>query len=268
MARPTRAVRWAALWMGVTAAVWLVVGLLLAVRWGSIERPSVSSRTLFPNGVMRIGIDASFPPFAVATGDDLYGLDVDLGKAIGLRLQIPTQFVNMGYDGLYDSLLSEQVDVLISALPIDYSRSRDFRFTLPYFNAGLVLIRDADQPIEGMEDLGGRSVSFEFGSDGDLVARAWLRRIRAFETRPYETPDYALDAVRLGISDAALVDAVSGRLYLRAHREWDARYSSVNDVLYGVAVRADDRELWRAVNGIIRTMLEDGSLESIIARWF
>ena len=64
---------------------------------------------------MRIGVDASYPPFAVATADDLFGLDIDLGSALGERLGIPVRFVNMGFDGLYDSLRADQVDVVISA---------------------------------------------------------------------------------------------------------------------------------------------------------
>src|SRR5262249_29580600 len=157
-------------------------------------------------------------------------------------------FVNMGYDGLYDALKTDQVDALISALLIDPSKTNDVRYTLPYYDAGLVLVSNADEPLTSMQTLSGHSLAYEFGSEADIVARAWLRRIPTFETRPYELPDYALDAVRVRQADGALTDATSARLYLRAHPSWQAVYQYVTDSFYAAAVRIDRGQTWEAIN--------------------
>lgn len=255
-----------ALALALTLWVWgLGVGLFI-LRWNSFERPGPPIKELFPYGEMRIGVDASYPPFAVATADDLFGLDIDLGRAIGERIGVPVRFVNMGFDGLYDSLRADQVDVVISALLIDPTRYSDVLYTDPYFNAGLVLLTTNDG-ITSMSDLSGHALAYEFGSQADLEARLWLRRIPAFETRPYELPEGALAALRVGDADAALVDATSGRLYLREHPDLQAHSLQITDALYAAALRIDRGQTWEAVNRAIASLFEDGTIQALLEKW-
>jgi arginine/lysine/histidine transporter system substrate-binding protein len=267
MAARSWRITWATI--GIALAVWLwgLAGITFALRWSSVERPGPPLKELFPYGEMRVGVDASYPPFAVATANDLFGLDIDLGRALAERLGIPIRFVNMGFDGLYDSLKADQVDVVISALLIDQSRTGEVRYTIPYYNAGLVLVSDAITPIQAMTDLAGNSLAYEFGSEADIVARGWLRRIAPFETHPYELPAHALESVQLGESTAALVDATSARLYLREHSVWNANYQHVSDSLYAIAVRIDRGRTWDAMNRALQSLFDDGTLDAIIRRW-
>jgi ABC-type amino acid transport substrate-binding protein len=258
---------WLAIVMALAAWTWALVGVTFTVRWSSIDRPGPPLKELFPYGEMRVGVDASYPPFAVATSDDLFGLDIDLGRALAEQLGIPIRFVNMGFDGLYDSLKADQVDVVISALLIDQSKTGEVRYTRPYYNAGLVLVSDTANPIQTMPDLAGYSLAYEYGSEADIVARRWLRRIAPFETHPYELPEHALESVDSGESTAALVDATSARLYLREHPNWNATYQYVSDSLYSIAVRVDRGRTWDAVNRALQSLFDDGTLEKIIGKW-
>ena len=67
---------------------------------------------------MRVGIDPTYPPFALADDAGLRGIDVDFAQALAEELGLEAQFTYFGYDGLYDALTTGQVDVLISALVI------------------------------------------------------------------------------------------------------------------------------------------------------
>lgn len=250
----------------IAAWVWLLAGVLFVLRWVALERPGPPLKDLFPYGELRIGVDASYPPFGVDNGREMYGIDIDIGRAIGVHLGVPVRFVNMGFDGLYDSLRVDQVDLLLSALLIDPSRMNDVRYTVPYYNAGLVLAT-TDPAITGMADLSGRALSFEFGSEADRTARLWLRRIPPFETMPYETQNDALEAARLGLSRAALVDSTAARLFKRDHRDWNPALIEVSDALYAGAVRINRVETWAAINEVLAEMLDSGELQAILARW-
>jgi arginine/lysine/histidine transporter system substrate-binding protein len=247
--------------------VWALVGLTFGLRWSSVQRPGPPVKELFPYGEMRVGVDASYPPFAVATADNLFGLDIDLGRAVAERMGVPIRFVNMGFDGLYDSLKADQVDVVISALLMDASKTNEVRYTFPYYNAGLVLVSNSNRPAADMQDLGGHSLAYEFGSEADIVARSWLRRIPAFETLPYELPEYALEAVRFNEADAALTDATSARLYMREYPDWAATRVDVTNSFYAMAVRVDRGRTWDAINNVLQSLADDGTLAQIIERW-
>ena len=221
----------------------------------------------FPYQEIRIGVDASFPPFAVDNGESVYGLDIDLGYAIGEQIGFPVQFVNMGFDGLYDSVIANQVDIVISALRVDPSRMAEVRYTQHYFDDGLVLVTLADSPITMMEFMEGYRIAYEFGSIADAEVRIWEQRIGRMEHKPYELPQFALDAVRLEHADAALVDATSYRLYLRENPNWEAQHRYITQEVYAVAVRIDRLDTWKMVNFAIQSLKESGELDRIIADW-
>lgn len=233
-----------------------------------VSQPPIPLRDLFPYAELRVGVDPSSPPFAAIGEDGLFGLEIDLARELGARIGLPVRFVALGYDGLYDALKTDQVDALLASLTIDNNRLSDVHYSQPYFNAGLVLV--SDNQIEQMEDLpehGNASIAYEFGSEGDSETRTWLRRIYPFETRPYERPTDALDAARLGDADAALVDAVSARLYLRNHPDWNAHTTVVTDNLYAVATQSRRPEISFAIRDTLKTIIDDGTLQALIDHW-
>lgn len=247
----------------------IILGLVLLGMWAlTTQQPQEKpdAVTLFPYGELRIAVDASNPPFAAVTADNLYGLEIDLGHVLGEYFGLPVRFVNMSYDGLYDALRIDQVDMIIAALTIDPLRTNDVRYTRHYFDAGLMLVSPATQPIPDMADLSGHQLAYEFGSDADALARRWLRRIAPFDTQPYEQPDYALDAVRLGLADAALVDAASAHLYLRANN-WSAHFVQITHNWYPIAVPANQPARWQALNQALDALDANGTLSSIVRRW-
>ncbi|GAB4572100.1 MAG: transporter substrate-binding domain-containing protein [Anaerolineae bacterium] len=259
-------------------ALLTILGLIAVLAFG---RPALRwlwhrlvppSRPMLPYGVLRVGIDASYPPFGVDPGDgQLIGLDVDLARAVADELGVEVQFVNMGYDGLYDSLKADQVDVLFSALRIDPLRTDDVRYSTPYFDAGLVLVHADETPFDTMRALDGHAVAVAFGGAGDLEARRWQRRLKRLDIQAHATSEEAIDAVLAGSADAALVDTVSARLWLREHQ--DAAHTlriapeGVTSDPYAAAVRWDNPRLQTAINRALDNLREHGRLEAIIARW-
>ena len=223
--------------------------------------------TAFPRGQIVIGVDASFPPFALDAGGSLSGLDVDIAIAIAQELQLPHRFVNIGYYGLYDALISGQVDLLISELRADPAKMDDVRYTRPYFDNGLLMASAADAPVTDLGALPGMKVAFEFGSAADATLRRLEERQGTVQRFPYELPRYALDALRLGMVDAALVDATSLGLYAREHRDWSVHRLRVDHDFYAIAIRADRGHAWKLVDSALAALKERSQLDAIIAKW-
>ena len=57
----------------------LVIVLLLLTGCG---RDADAWDTIQETGVLRVGLDPTYPPFAAATESDLFGFDVDLARAL------------------------------------------------------------------------------------------------------------------------------------------------------------------------------------------
>jgi polar amino acid transport system substrate-binding protein len=240
----------------------LLVGMqgLLFMREPSLDEA-------FPEKSIIFAIDPSYIPFAMDNGRELYGIDVDIARAIGEELGIAVHFNAIGYDGLYDALLSNRVNAIISALPVNPHRTADVRYTRPYFDNGLLLVSQADVPILAPEQLAGKQLAVEYGSIGNSFALDWQRRINPFTIQPYELPEYALDALRFRRSDVAIVDYTSYRLYAAQFSDWTPVTSYITSTPYVIAVRFDDYANWFWIEKALNRLQENGTIQRIIDHW-
>ena len=217
--------------------------------------------------IWRVGIDISDPPFASEPdGHTLVGFDIDLAHALADRLGVQLQIQALGYDGLYDALKVGTSDSLISALSINPAYYGDVIYSAPYFDNGVV-IASANAQFQTMTDLDGKRVAVEYGSTADEAVRLWSRRLHRIDVQHYPAAEAALDAVRTGQADAVLSDAVTTRLYIRAHGGLTMGTDQVTSDPYAVAVRIDSPFLAAAINNALDAMRSDGTLAAIIARW-
>lgn len=231
-----------------------------------IERPADKAKA-FPRGLIAVGVDASVPPFAKDDGQTVYGLDIDLANAIARYIDLPLRFVNISYYGLYDALISGEVDILISALRVEAARMDDVRYTRHYFDNGQLLISPVDKPIASLAGLARQKVAYEFGSGADTQLRKLEDKNETVKRLPYELPRYALDSLRLEYADAAIVDATAFGLYQSQHPDWNAARTYLTRDHYAVAVRYDNLEAWRLVDEALAALKENGELARIIVRW-
>ena len=253
-------VRWAAI------AGLLLCGLLLIL--AGCRETDTSLGRIQQAGVLRVGLDPSWPPFGyVDQVGEIVGLDVDLARAIGRRLGVDVHLVVSGWEGLYAALAAGQFDVAISALPYDPWRTEEVAYSISYFNAGPVVVAPLGGEVSAVRDLDGRVVHVEFGSEGDVQARRLQRKMPELEVVPHDTPQEALEAAAADAGSAAIVDAVSARLYIRD----DPRLQIVGDPLYDesyvIAVPLEARSLQRAIDQALIEMRESGELERLLDRW-
>ena len=221
-------------------------------------------------GVLRVGIDPSWPPFESvdAASGELVGLDVDLARAIGSKLGVQVSFVYSGWEGLYEALAAGQFDAILSALPYDEWRTQEAAYSISYFNAGPVIAVAADQAaVSRAKDLAGRAVHVELGSEGDVQARRLRRKIDLQEIVTHTSAQEALTALRDDPNGAAIVDAVSARLFIREPGGLRIVGEPLYDELYVVAVSVRAQSLRQAIDATLIEMRESGELAALLDRW-
>ena len=256
----------------IALAAWFVLARLGRMEdetWGRIQR----------EGLMRVGMDASWPPFEYideSTGQ-IAGLDVDLARAIGQRLGVEVEFVNVGFESLYDALYVGRFDAIVSALPYDPLLYGDVAYSISYFNAGQVLVVRADeteigesanQRISETNDLSGKKLGVEWGSEGDVIGRRLEKKIEDLSLENYMTPQDVLSALKEGKVEAAIVDAVSAYQFAATEGSVQVVGNPLTDELYVIAVQLDSHLLLKAINEALVKIREDGMLESLQEKWF
>lgn len=242
--------------------------LLLCGTTGCGERDPFLQRVQ-SSGVLRVGLDPSWPPFEyVDETGGIAGLDVDLAHAIADRLGVEVVLVPSGWEGLYAALFAGQFDAVISALPYDPWRTQEAAYSISYFNAGPVIVTSVDETgIAQPKDLDGRSVHVELGSEGDVQARRLRKKVPGIEVVTHDTAQRALAAVVAAPSSAAIVDAVTARLYLREKAGLQLVGEPLYDESYVIAVHPHARSLQRAIDEALIEMRDSGELDALLDRW-
>lgn len=250
----------------------LVAAALLAWVGGSVlprARVDETWARCQREGVLRIGMDASYPPFENEDSGGLQGYDVDLAQEIGRRLGLKVTFVNVGFDGLYDALAAKRCDVLISALPYEAQRGADVLYTGGYFNAGQVIVaRLGDERIASYGDLDGLTVAVEMGSAAHQEALSLRDRKRiGLTVVAAQSSDEAFDLVQAGKADAAMADAITARMAVRNRQGLALRGRPLTDESFVIGVQRDSPQLFAAVDGVLKALRGEGWLERLAERW-
>jgi ABC-type amino acid transport substrate-binding protein len=260
----------------------IVLGLLLGplVAWltapgrsplGFLAGQDQTWRTVESRGVWRVGMDPSFPPFQSLNEEGVpVGFDVDLARAMAETWGVEAEIVAIGFDSLLDALQTGKIDSVVSALPYDPRETKDFRFSEPYFEAGVRLAIPMGSSIAGPDDLADRTLAVEWGSSGDMLGRQLQREGISLTLAPYPAPDEVISALVAGADgvEAALVDNIT----LREAQGQGAHVTAVGPPLEGspyvIASPYRAHEMAAQINAALAVLDENGRLNELEARWF
>jgi ABC-type amino acid transport substrate-binding protein len=119
--------------IGVTLA-FCVVKLSAAYSTGPTLQPVTNSMEKEESapGSLKIGTNVPFTPFEYYSGTQLVGFDIDLMDAIALEANFGIEYITVEWQIIFETLISGEVDALISGLTVTPDREQRVDFTLPY----------------------------------------------------------------------------------------------------------------------------------------
>ena len=248
-------------------ALLLLIGLL-GMGWYYVSQQTQDDTIAIikQRGTVRVGLDASFPPFETMTAKgEIVGLDVEIAHDIAIALEVKLQLVNIGFDGLYDALLADQVDMVISGLPYDPRWTEDVAYSSNYFNAGqLLLVRVDEANLTHVKALHHQQIAVEWGSEADMVGRQLLKKQPTLTLIRQETAAQTVEALLNQQVDGAIVDGVTG---LSALPRGVKIVGYLTDEWYVAAVDLDSQGLLALINERLALMQETGRLDEITTHW-
>ncbi|MEK7439630.1 MAG: transporter substrate-binding domain-containing protein [Chloroflexota bacterium] len=221
--------------------------------------------------------DATFPPFAsLDEKGNFFGFDIELGNELAKRLGVKAEFEAVSYDGLLGTLIVNRDDAVLSAFVIQPERSKDVSYTPSYFNAGVVLVTRVEQDGILLNNLANKTLSAEYGSEGDALIRKWSRVTVGLKALPMKDSIEAMQAVEQGKADGALVDAVSAYQYISrgdvpAERLYKLKIAvrvPEAEAHYVMAVSIKSPILLRELSRALDEIINDGTLSALRVKWF
>jgi len=230
--------------------------------------PDRSWEVVRERGTLRVGMDFGRPPFAYTVPDgQLVGMNVDLARDLAARLGVQAEIVNVSADGFTDAVRTGRVDILVSTLP-PISAFGDIAYSAPYIEIGERVIVRANSPIRTPDDLAGRRVGAELGSDGDLALRVLARSVPLVRDSDYDTGEAAFAALRGGTLDAVIADGIAARRAVVANPGLAPLPQPVRERPFVWATKRGAVALTMRTDRALAAARADGSLARLDARWF
>jgi polar amino acid transport system substrate-binding protein len=195
----------------------------------------------------------------------LVGYEVELAAAIAHRLGVEARPAEGAWDKLLDLLARGDFDVALNGIEVADEKRRVCLLSRPYYAAGerLTVRRGDPGAPRRLEALAGRRVGTLPGS----LAQRILERAGAVVLTYDGGQNDIYDDLRLGRTDAVLLDEPIARYYGDVQPELETLPGAFGEVRYAVAIRHGDEALKAAVDQAIGALARDGTLRRLYQRW-
>lgn len=218
------------------------------------------------SGELRVGTDATYPPFETVEGDVYSGFDIDLMEAVAREVGVRARFINASFDGIFPALQNGSFDAVISSVTVTDERKATMLFTEPYYDSGqLIAVREETQGITAPDDLKGKTAGVQINTTAqyDLEKRAGVT------VNKYNTIDLALLDLQNKRIDAVVSDApVLKYMIFKSFRGLKTVGNRFTDEKFGIAVARGNEDLVRELNAALKRVRESGEYDRIHEKWF
>jgi len=222
------------------------------------------------DGTLQVGMSGGYFPFTFVRQDVLQGFEVDVMNAVAEETGLEVEFVTMSFSGLIGALESGRIDTIANQITITPEREEKFVFTQPYvFDGAQVVVKAGNEgEINGPEDLKGRSVAVNLGSNFEQLLRE-LPYADEIDIRTYES-NIEQDTA-LGRVDAFVMDRVSSAQVIKeSPLPLALAGQPFSEIRNALPFRDDEagRELRDRIDVALTTLKDDGTLAEISDKWF
>lgn len=89
---------------------------------------------------VKLGTNASFPPFEYVEGKTIVGFDISMGQKIAETCEKRLEVVDMAFDSLIPALQSGTIDFIAAGMSVTEERKKNVDFSDAYFESEQVII--------------------------------------------------------------------------------------------------------------------------------
>ena len=212
---------------------------------------------------VKMGTEGAYPPYNVINDDgEVDGFERELGDELCRRANLECVWVINEWDTIIPNLVAGDYDTIMAGMSITDERDETIDFTQPYFppSPSVYIV----QAGAGDEAAAGRIAAQVATVQADYLSETGATLLQ------YELAPEVVSAVLTGEADAALVDLEFAR---ESIDKSEGKLAIVGpkvtlDTGIGIGIREGDSELKDKLDRAIDAMKKDGSLNTLIEKWF
>ena len=220
-----------------------------------------------------MGVDAEYPPFSYIDENGEYtGFDVEVCKAACDLLGWDMQVFPVNWDQKLVQLDANECDCVWSGMTIlDSMKEAGYVLSAPYYDNTQVIMVKEGSDIKSSADLAGKVVAVQLGTSGDTLLSEGgdLESLTATFKSLIRSDSFLKCFTELsgGAVDAVIVDKPVATAYADKNAGFTILSEELGAEQYGIAFRADDKELCSSIEGAVKTLVDNGTYAKIAEKY-
>ena len=254
----------------------LALGMTLFLGYNA-SAESVTIAKIKEMGKLRVGVEATYPPFTFRDGGKLVGYDMDLLEYFTKELGVEAEVIDTQWSGIIPALYAKRFEIIMTSMSYNKGRLEKVLFSIPYAEASQAMLIRADDKdkIKQVDDMSGKVMGIKLGSPGEVMLPDMDKAIAASKGKGFASHKTYDDhpSAYLALSQGS-VDGVLNTLPTLAKvvKDRPGYYSIVRGVAHqnwaGIAMRKEDTEIKAAIDKVLTKMKEDGTIYKLQEKWF
>ena len=159
--------------------------------------------------------------------------------------------------------------MVVNQVTISDERKKKYDFSEPYTVSGIQALvlkkKEKDLNIKSAADLAGKKVGVGLGTNYEQWVKA---NVPTADVRTYEDDPTKFQDLRVGRTDAILIDRLAALEYAKKAKDTVAAGDAFSRLESGIALRKGEPELLAAINQALDKLRADGSLAKLSEKYF
>jgi polar amino acid transport system substrate-binding protein len=216
-----------------------------------------------------IATDATWPPMEMVNENKVIeGFDIDLLTQAANAGGFTVEFKNTAWDGIFAGLDAGEYDAIISSVTITDERKKTMDFSVPYINAGQVLVIRTDMKnVTKLSDLEGKSAGAQIGTTGAFE----IEKNKKITLRTYDELGLAMEDLANKRIDGIVCDTPIAANYALRNDNYRGKLKITTrpftEEYYGVVVKKGNKEVVDIINGGLNKILKTKIYTNLEKKW-
>ena len=216
-------------------------------------------------GELHMATNAAFPPYEMTTDDGGFeGIDVEIATEIAKKLDLELVVDDMDFAAVLTAVQSGKSDIAMAGLTVTEERKKNVDFTDTYAKGVQSIIVKEGSDIKGPDDLKGKKIGCQEGTTGYIYC---ADDFGEDSVNSYNNGATAVQALVGDKVDAVVIDNNPAKEFVKANDGLILLDTAYAEEDYAIGVSKDNPELTKAVNGALKELIEDGTVDKIVQKY-
>lgn len=234
------------------------------------EESAQSADTGDGDNTLVMATNAFFEPYEYYDeGDEIVGIDAEVGKAIADKLGMDFEISDVDFDAIIPNVQSGKASMGMAGMTVTPDREKNVSFTRSYAKGIQVVIVPEDSEIASIDDMAGKMIGVQQGTTGDIYCSDTVENGGFGEenvTR-YNKGSDAVMALLSGKVDCVVIDNEPAKSFVAANEGLKILETAYTEEEYAICIAKDNEELLEKVDTALGELIDDGTVQKIIDKY-